>query len=249
MTKCIEQVRPWHVWRWGCHWGFPTSAAQDHPLGLQLSTACGTVGVGVAARDDLRSHHRRFGLLLRRPPHAVHLALRLPDEQVASTTPDEVLRRSHDQLLRSDEPHSRDGDHRSCELGWLENGLDFHVSKDEGGVEGQIGGPGLERHAQSATDLVDEGARQEGCLARAHLGHRRVRSRGGGAAQNATWAADHNQEEDAQGPVLQEVRCGHEQDRQSVAHAECLARSTRLKAFRTTIGMCLPGKHAGRSLT
>ena len=23
MTKCFEQVRLWHVWRWGCHWGFP----------------------------------------------------------------------------------------------------------------------------------------------------------------------------------------------------------------------------------
>ena len=23
MTKCFEQVRLWHVWRWGCHWRFP----------------------------------------------------------------------------------------------------------------------------------------------------------------------------------------------------------------------------------
>ena len=23
MTKCFEQVRLWHEWRWGCHWGFP----------------------------------------------------------------------------------------------------------------------------------------------------------------------------------------------------------------------------------
>ena len=23
MTKCFEQVRLWHVWRWRCHWGFP----------------------------------------------------------------------------------------------------------------------------------------------------------------------------------------------------------------------------------
>ena len=23
MTKCFEQVWLWHVWRWGCHWGFP----------------------------------------------------------------------------------------------------------------------------------------------------------------------------------------------------------------------------------
>ena len=23
MTKCFKQVRLWHVWRWGSHWGFP----------------------------------------------------------------------------------------------------------------------------------------------------------------------------------------------------------------------------------
>ena len=48
------------------------------------------MGVGVAARDDLRSHHRGFALLLRHPPHVVHLALRLSDEQVAPTAIDEV---------------------------------------------------------------------------------------------------------------------------------------------------------------
>ena len=70
--------------------GFPESVAQDHSRGLQLSTACGIVGFGVAASDNLRSHHRRFGFLLRHPPHVVHLALRLSDEQVAPTATDEV---------------------------------------------------------------------------------------------------------------------------------------------------------------
>ena len=79
MTKCFEQVWLWHVRRWGCHW---ISAAQEHLFGLQLSTTRGIVGVGAAARDDLRSHRRRLGLLVRHPPHALHLALRLPNEQV-----------------------------------------------------------------------------------------------------------------------------------------------------------------------
>ena len=92
--------------------GLPESIAQDHPPGLQLSTPCGIVGVGVAASDDLRSHHCRFGLLV---PHALHLALRLSDEQVAPTATDEVCGRPHDQLQRN-EPHSRDGDHRGSEL-------------------------------------------------------------------------------------------------------------------------------------
>ena len=44
------------------------------------------------------------------------------------------------------------------------------------------------------------------------------------AAQNAIRTADQNQEEDAQGSVQQEVRCGHEQDRQSGTLAERFAR-------------------------
>ena len=70
---------------------------------------------GVAAGDDLRSHHRRFGLLLCHPSHVVRLALRLSDEQVASAAIDQVCGRSHDQLQRN-EPHSRDCDHRGSEL-------------------------------------------------------------------------------------------------------------------------------------
>ena len=70
--------------------GLPESVAQDHPRGLQFSTPSGVVGVGVTARDDPRSHHRRFGFLVRHPPHAVHLALRLLDEEVAPAAIDEV---------------------------------------------------------------------------------------------------------------------------------------------------------------
>ena len=159
----------------GMPWWFPTSAAQDHPRGLQLPATCGTVGVRDAARDHRRSHHRRFGL---------HLALRLPDEQVATTAADEV-----DDFTIS----NRGMNHTvatviteavSSMVGWLESGLVFHVSKDEEGVE-QVGGLGLERFAQSVTDFVDEGARREG-LARAQPGHRRVRGKGlrGSAERN-----------------------------------------------------------------
>ena len=75
MTKCFEQVRLWHVWRWGCHWGFATSASQDHPPCLQLPTESGIVKIGVTARDDLRSHHRWLSLFVCHPPHALHLAV------------------------------------------------------------------------------------------------------------------------------------------------------------------------------
>ena len=52
--------------------------------------------------------------------------------------------------------------------GWLENGLDFHVSKGHGG---QVSGPGFEWCAQDGTGLVDEGTRHEGCVTRTYPGH------------------------------------------------------------------------------
>ena len=173
MTKCFEQVRLWSVWRWGMPLGFPTSAAQDHPLGLQLSTACGTLGVGVVARDDSRSHHRRVGLFLRHPPHALHLALRLSDEQVSPTAADEVRGRFHRQLQRNEPNHTvSDGDHRGGEpqrcagwrMGWTSTCRKTRKERR------QVGGLGLKRCAYSGTGLFDEGARHEGGLARAYPG-------------------------------------------------------------------------------
>ena len=94
------------------------------------------------------------------------------------------------------ESYGREFDHGGAELvGWLENGLDFHVSKDEKGVV-----------LVSCADHGNEGARHEGRLARSHPGDRRVWSGRREAAQDGICAADQNQEEDAQGSVLQEVR-------------------------------------------
>ena len=70
--------------------GLPESIFQDHSSGLQLSTPHWTVGFGVAASDNLRGHHCRICLFLRHPPHALHLALRLFDEQAAPASIDEV---------------------------------------------------------------------------------------------------------------------------------------------------------------
>ena len=84
----------------------------------------------------------------------------------------------------------------SSMVGWLENGL------------GRRGG-----QVTSSTKAL--GMRSSRT--------RRVRSGSGQAAQNATCTADQNQEEDAQGSVLQEVWRGHQQGRQGGALAERLA--------------------------
>ena len=79
----------------------------------------------------------------------------------------------------------------------------------------------------------------------------------GRRGKNATRTADQNQEEDAQSQVLQEVwrdsraRIAKTRLMPSGLHCvRCMGMPlTRLKTFRTTVGRCLPRKHARRSLT
>ena len=77
-------------------------------------------------------------------------------------------------------------------VGWLEKGLDFHVSKDEEGVGGQVGSPGVKRLSQSCTEKA---------LGMRVVSHARILDvdAHGAAAQNAIRSAGQNQEEDAQG--------------------------------------------------
>ena len=76
------------------------------------------------------------------------------------------------------------------------------------------------------------------------------------AAQDAVWTAVQDLEEDAQGQVLQKRRGDHGK----IAKAGLMPSGlhglwcvnmppTRVKAFRITIGRCLPGKDAELSLT
>ena len=74
MTKCIQEVRIWHVWRW-CHWGFPRSDS------VQFPAKSGSVVVSVIARDVVCGHHRWLGVLMRHPPYSFHMAVRLLEKQ------------------------------------------------------------------------------------------------------------------------------------------------------------------------
>ena len=80
----------------------------------------------------------------------------------------------------------------SSMVGWLENGLDCHVSKDEEGVEGKsvvlVSNGSLKAALSSSTKAL--GIRV--------VSHGRIRNRGSEATQNAIRTADQNQEEDAQ---------------------------------------------------
>ena len=57
----------------GATGGFPRALLRV--ILIVFSFQRGLVGLGVAARDNLRGHHCRIGLFLRHPPHALHLTL------------------------------------------------------------------------------------------------------------------------------------------------------------------------------
>ena len=132
MTKCFEKV--WHVWRW-MPLGLPESVAQDHLHGLQFSTPSWSVSQPVAT----------FGAIIAGTVFScaiLHMLFIWPCDCLMSKWPRLRLTKYVDDLTIS---------HRlmfltvvtviteavSSMVGWLENGLDLHVSKDEGGVEGK----------------------------------------------------------------------------------------------------------------
>ena len=81
----------------------------------------------------------------------------------------------------------------------------------------------------------------EGGLARTFLGHRLLRCGSSETTQDAVRTADQNQHEGAQSQVLQEPWGDHELDCQGgLVPRGCTV---------CAVGRCLPGKHAGRSLT
>ena len=173
------------------------------------------------------------------------------------TATHEICGRPHDQQ-QTGEPRGRDGDLRGSELdgGLARKWVGLPRVKGRRRNGGQVGDLGLERCAQGGIGLANEGTWHEG-LARTHPGHRPVRTGGGEAAQNAKWAADQNQEDNAQGSVFYK-KYGAVTSKIAMAgfmpsglHGErCMGMPpSRVKSFRTTTGRCLPGKHAGRSLT
>ena len=100
--------------------------------------------------------------------------------------------------------------------------------------------------AQSGTDFVDEGALGVRVVSHARIpGRRRLRSRGGEAAQNEEEVKFNKKYGAITSKIAKAGSC-----RAGLHGVRCMGMPpTRLKAFRTTVGRCLPGKHAGRSLT
>ena len=260
MTKCFAQVVLWHVWRWGCHWNFP-SLLRVIILVFSFQRRVGLWGAASGAHPDVRCDHCWAGLFVRDPAHAVPLAMRLLDEQVASTATHEVCGRSHNQLqckglhCCSDDPATI-SEAVSLWTGWLEAGLDFHVSKVEGGAEGKS--VVLVSNFALKTVLTAK-MKALGMRVVSHARILGVNSFGVGASKRRKTQYRRLVSVKKRMPKVEFFKkCGAITSKIAEAGVipsglrslRCMGLPpTRVKAFRTTIERCLPGKHAWRSRT
>ena len=229
----------------GLSLGLLSWAPPSDPPGVQLPAQSGTLGCDVGAHTDVRGHHCGVGFLVRDPAHAVHLALRLPQEQVASFATHEVCGR----------PHTI-SEATSLLIGWLESGLDFHVSKDENGKEGKSV---VLASNQTLKEMLAAKVKPLGMRVVSHARLLGVDSFGAGAARRRKTQYGRLDGIKKRMPKVKFFR-KYGAVTSKIAKAgflpsglhgvRCLGLPpTRVKGLRTTIGQCLPGKHAGRSLT
>ena len=144
----------------------------------------------------------------------------------------------------------------SSMVGWLENGLDFHVSKDEEGVEGKS--VVLVSTASPKASLTSS-TKALGMRVVSHARILRIDAYGAGAArqrrtQNARLTKIKKRMPNVQfykkdGAITSKIAKAGLMPSGLHGVRRVGMPPSRLKAFRTTIGRCLPGKHAGRSLT
>ena len=225
MTKCFEQVRLWHVWRWGCHWDFPRGLLRV--ILLVFSFQC-RVGLWGATSEPTQTYAAIiagsvFSCAI------LHMLFIWPCDCLMSKWPRLRLTKYVDDITisysgRNYAVADTITEATSLLIGWLESGLDFHVSKDENGKGRQVCGPGLEPDPEGDACGQGEAVRHEGGFSRSALGRRLVWGWCGETPQDAVWTVGWYQEENAQGQVLQEIWCGYEQNRQGRLPPEWLTR-------------------------
>ena len=138
MTKCFEQVRLWHVWRWGCHWGFPRALLRIILLVFSFQRR---VGLWESVSQPVTTYAAIiagsvFSCAI------LHMLFIWPCDCLMSKWPRLRLTKYMDDLTISYRGMNHtvatvNTEALSSVVGWLEKLLDFHVSKDEEGVEGK----------------------------------------------------------------------------------------------------------------
>ena len=249
MTKCFEQVRLWHVWRWGCHWGFPRALLRiillvfsfQRRVGLWGSVSQAVTTYAAIIAGSVFSCAILHMLMSKWP--RLRLTKYVDDLTISYRGMNHTVATVITEAL-------------SSMVGWLENGLDFHVSKDEKGVEGKsvvlVSNASLKAALTTSTKAL-------GMRVVSHARILGVDAFGAGSArQRRTQYARLTKIRKRMPKVQFYKKYGAMTNKivkaglmPSALHGvRCTGMPpTRLKAFRTTVGRCLPGKHVGRSLT
>ena len=257
MTKCFEQVRLWHVWRWGCHWDFPRGLLRVILLVFSFQRRVGLWG---ATSEPTQTYAAIiagsvFSCAI------LHMLFIWPCDCLMSRWPRLRLTKYVDDLTLSCSGRNRAvadtiAEASSPLIGWLESGLDFHVSKDENGKEG--------KSVVLASNRILKGmlAAKVKPLDMRVVSHARllgVDTFGAGMARRRKTQYGRLDRVKKRLPKVKFFK-KYGATTSKIARAgflpsglhgvRCLGLPpTRVKALRTTIGQCLPGKHAGRSLT
>ena len=236
--------------------GLPESVAQDHSPGLQFSAPglWGLVSQPVTTCEAIIAGSVFSCAIL-------HMLFIWPCDCLMSKWPRLRLTKYVDDLTIS----YRGMNHAVATViteavssmgGWLESGLDFHVSKVEDGVEGKsvvlVSNATLKAALTSSTMPL-------GMRVVSHARILGVDAYGAGAARQRRTQYARLTKIKKRIPKVQFYK-KYGAITSKIAKAglmpsglrgvRCMGLPpTRLKAFRTTVGRCLPGKHAGRSLT
>ena len=136
MTKCFEQVRLWHVWRWSCHWDFPRGLLRVILLVFSFQRRVGLWGATSTQTYAAIIAGSVFSCAI------LHMLFIWPCDCLMSKWPRLRLTKYVDDLTLSYSGRNYTvadtiTEATSLLIGWLESGLDFHVSKDENGKEGK----------------------------------------------------------------------------------------------------------------
>ena len=145
-----HEVRLWHVWRLGCLLGFPRAL-------LRISLLVFSFQRRVGLRRSVSQPVTTYAAIIAGSVFSCAILM--------SKWPRLRLTKYVDDLTIS----YRGMNHTVATV-ITEWWAGLPRVKRRGRRGGQVSGSGLERFAQSGTGLVDEGARQEGCLARAYPG-------------------------------------------------------------------------------
>ena len=225
MTKCFEQVRLWHAWRWSCHWYFSASLSQDHTGSIQIFQR--RVGLWKSASQPVTTYAAVIAGSVSSCA-ILHMLFIWPCDCLTDKWPRMSPTKCVDDVTVSYKGVNRVvspvlAEAVSSMMSWLDSWLDSHLSKDVTGTEGKSVILVTNGALKEALAAPDEGVVHEGGLA---PGNSVIGPFGVGAKSRHTKQCGRLAKIRTRMSKVDfyKIRCDHEQDRQGGPHAEWSAR-------------------------